>query len=296
MTLPLLEFSLAIAPIASASYLGICLALRAFQHRLIFVPCPTVERSPDDLDVPYEEVRLPAGDRPADGYVYGWWLPNADASLPTLLYLHGNGGNVGTNLTRAVGYRDLGFSVLLIDYRGYGRSPGPFPCERQVYADAELAWTHLVRGRQRPPENIYLYGHSLGGAIAIELAMHHPELAGAIVEGSFTSMLEMARATQRYRWLPLKWLVTQHFNSVAKLPNLNVPLLFVHGAEDDVVPAWMSKELHAVAPPPKTLLVVPDADHINVPSVGGETYLQSVRDFIARTESSLCGAPPVGNR
>jgi pimeloyl-ACP methyl ester carboxylesterase len=121
--------------------------------------------------------------------IHGWWVPaSATSEAPVWLFLHGNGSNVGDEVKRAFWFHQLGFSSLLIDYRGYGRSPGNFPTESSVYEDVEAAWNYLTQLRQIPPEKIFVYGHSLGGAIAIELALQHPEIAGLAVEGTFTAM------------------------------------------------------------------------------------------------------------
>src|SRR5207253_2018562 len=110
----------------------------------------------------------------------------ADPRAKVVLYLHGNDGNVSASMPAIAPLRELGYAVLLIDYRGYGESAGSFPSEQSVYLDAEAAWRYLTAERGVDARNLYIYGHSLGGAIAIELAVHHPEAAGLIVESSFT--------------------------------------------------------------------------------------------------------------
>jgi alpha-beta hydrolase superfamily lysophospholipase len=119
--------------------------------------------------------------------IHVWWIA-AQPDAKVLLYLHGNGINMGAAVANAHQFHQLGFSVLLIDYRGYGRSEGSFPTETRVYQDAVTAWDYLVKQRQIQPSQIFLFGHSLGGAIAIDLAVQHPDAAGLIVESSFTSM------------------------------------------------------------------------------------------------------------
>jgi len=291
----MLAFSLKLAGPLAGFYLLGCLTLYAAQTRLIFRPAATLRVTPDRLGVAAEDVWLEVRD--ADGgCVHGWWLPNPAPDAPALLYLHGNGGNIGSNLSRAIGFRDLGFSVLVIDYRGYGRSSGPAPNEARVYADAAAAWDYLAA--RYAPGDIFLYGHSLGGAIAIELARRQPHLAGAIVESTFTALRDMGADSPLYRLFPVDWLLTQHFDSRAKVPHLQVPLLFVHGTADAIVPARMSGELHAIAPDPKRLLLVPGAGHINVPVVGGTTYLDAVREFVAahhgrQLDPTLSQLPPV---
>ncbi|MCS6814450.1 MAG: lysophospholipase, partial [Cyanobacteria bacterium] len=172
----------------AAAYVSVCLLLLWQQARFIFFPHATLEKTPETFDLPYETVWIPvtaAKDKPE--HLHGWWIPARQPHGKVLLYLHGNTNNIGANVEHAGRFHRLGFSVLLVDYRGYGQSEGSFPSEQQVYADAEAAWHYLVQQRGINPEQIVIYGHSLGGAIAIELATRHPQASGLIVESSFTS-------------------------------------------------------------------------------------------------------------
>jgi len=175
--------------------------------------------------------------------------------------------------------------VFLIDYRGYGKSCPRFPCEKRVYEDVELAWNYLIRDRQIPPQNIILFGHSLGGAIAIELASRHPEVAGLIVESSFTSIREMVAVKKKYGIFPVNLLLHQKFDSLSKVPQLKMPILFTHGTADCMVPAWMSEVLFAASAEPKQLLMVPDADHIHVREAGGDRYHETIAQFLENISS-----------
>jgi len=198
-----------------------------------------------------------------------------------VLYLHGNGSNVGANVEHANRFHRLGFSVFPIDYRGYGKSQGDFPSESRVYEDAEVAWDYLVKQRGIHPNQIYIYGHSLGGAIAIDLAVRHPEAAGLIVEGSFTSVGAMVDFQKGLFWMfPTNFLLTQRFDSLSKVDRLQMPVLFIHGTADSVVPAQMSKKLFDAAPEPKQLYMVPDGGHNNVAEIGGAEYLQRLSQFL----------------
>ncbi|MEG4440990.1 alpha/beta fold hydrolase [Microcoleus sp. AT9_B5] len=198
-----------------------------------------------------------------------------------VLYLHGNASNVGANVEHADRFHRLGLSVFTIDYRGYGKSQGDFPSESQVYEDAQLAWDYLVKQRGINPNQIYIYGHSLGGAIAIDLAVRHPEAAGVIVEGSFTSTRAMVDFQKGLFWMfPIDFLLTQRFDSLSKVDRLQTPVLFIHGTADSVVPAQMSKKLFDAAPEPKQLYIVPDGGHTNVAQIGGAEYLQIVSKFL----------------
>jgi uncharacterized protein len=267
-----------------AAYLAICLLLYFRQSRLIFFPSATIETTPADLGLPYEEVWLPVKQPDKsinqNEQIHGWWIPAQGEAAGVLLYLHGNGINIGANINHAKRFHQLGLSVLIIDYRGYGRSVGRFPNEQRVYQDAEISWLYLTQTRQISPESILIYGHSLGGAIAINLATHHPDAAGLIVQSSFTSIREMVNRTPRYRWFPVNQLLHQRFDSISKVPQLQMPVLFIHGLVDTQVPASMSQALYQATPDPKRLYLVPMAGHNNVADTAGEEYLRVVQQFM----------------
>ncbi|MEG4574515.1 alpha/beta hydrolase [Microcoleus sp. N3A4] len=264
------------------AYIAACILLFILQTRLIFQPTPAIAKTPDAFNIAYQEVWLPVKTRsPKIEKLHGWWLPAANRqSLGTLLYLHGRGFNIGANINQSYRFRQLGFSVLLIDYRGYGRSQGSFPSEARVYEDAETAYNYLVKQRQLSPSEIFLYGHSIGGAVAVELAIAHPEAAGLIVQSSFTSMLDMVKRYSMMRLFPVRLLLTQKFDSLAKVKLLRIPVLFAHGTADPLIPAAMSKQLYAASPEPKKILLVPNAKHNNGDAFfNSSEYRQILVDF-----------------
>lgn len=285
-----LKTLLTVIEVGAIAYIAICLFMVFGQTRLIYMPSSVIEFTPDQLGLPYEDVWLPVGDSGLK--LHGWWLPNP-AATDVLLYLHGNGQNIGANIGQAQRYYQSGFSVLLIDYRGYGRSQGKFPYEAQLYQDAEAAWNYLIQQNVKP-QQIFLYGHSLGGAIAIDLAVRHPEAAGLIVEGTFTSMRDIAYLRREYRLLPINWLLTQRFDSLRKIKSLQMPLLLIHGSEDLVVPASMSQILFEAATVPKQILIVPGAGHNNVAAVGDTQYFDAVRHFreLVQQQQTLLESSP----
>ena len=289
MPLLLVTFSSAwlfVTAAAVAAYLLLYVCLWRFQARCIFFPTNTIERSPADLGVRCQQLRIPLNE--SDGRpqtLDAWWLPAHRENAPAVLYLHGNGDNISisTYADQAVRLRNLGLSVLLFDYRGFGRSDGAFPSEESVYQDAESAWRYLVEQLRMNSEPAFIYGHSLGGAIAIELAQRHPEAAGLIVESSFTSIREMARYFTIFRIFPLRHRLRHHFDSISKVPTLKVPVLFLHGTRDLTVPCRMSHELHAAAPEPKQLLIIRGGHHLDNAVIGGAVYLDTLRGFIDRS-------------
>lgn len=266
-------------------YLVVCLYLYFQQTRFIFFPSSIIEITPKAFNLKYQEVWLPV--TTASGKVekiHGWWIPATTTNAKTLLYLHGNGVNIGANAAHAHRFHQMGFAVLIIDYRGYGLSEGSFPSEKTVYQDATTAWDYLVKQQQIDPSNIFIYGHSLGGAIAIDLAVKQPKAAGLIVESSFSSVQNVANLRSLFRLFPISFLLNQHFDSINKVKNLRVPVLFIHGTNDNIIPDSMSKQLYAVAPKPKQLLIVPDADHNDVAEVAELQYSQAVKKFIQLTK------------
>ncbi|KOP28224.1 phospholipase [Hapalosiphon sp. MRB220] len=259
------------------TYCAVCILIFLQQTRFIFFPSPIIETTPTFLNLPYEEVWLPIQIQSHQvEYIHGWWLRANQSNGKVLLYLHGNGINIGANITNVSRFYQLGFSVLLIDYRGYGNSRGRFPNEKRVCEDAGIAWNYLVHQRQIAPSQIFIYGHSLGGATAIDLAIKQPEAGGLIVESSFTSIRQVVSYRKTFRMFPVDLILTQRFESIQKVPRLKMPVLFIHGISDITIPAIMSEKLYAAAPEPKKLLLVADAAHNNVAEVAPEEYLQAV--------------------
>ena len=148
-----------------------------------------------------------------------------------------------------------------------------------MYADAEAAWNYLVKQKRIDPNRIFIYGHSIGGAVAIDLATRHPEAAGLIAEATFTSIFDMARLRFRYRLLPMGLIVEQKFDSQKKVGHLKIPVLFIHGTKDALVPPEMSHRLYEKSSSPKRLAFIKGGGHNNSAAVGGEDYLRIIRQF-----------------
>ncbi len=259
-------------------YFLICWALWRWQTRLMFFPSSHLKATPADVGLGYEDVWLTVN----GGQVHGWWIPAAAGDSPVVLYLHGNASNLGDLVNRIKRFHRWGYGVWLIDYRGYGRSSGLFPNEQRVYEDAEAAWRYLVYQQRVPDQRIVLYGRSIGGAIALHLAAHHPDAAGVIVESTFTSMRAMADVQLPIPLLPVDYLLTQAFDSLAKARSLSPPILLIHGVADRTIPASMSQTLHEAVPSAKTLVLIEAAGHNDVPRVGGDRYADAVKGFIER--------------
>ena len=267
--------------VAFLLYAGECTYMWATQKAHIFEPTRTMQTTPDRMGVRYEELSIPSGHGEEKGELDAWWIPaDSPGNAPTLLYLHGNDRNISNNLEHTLRLQKLGFNVLLPDYRGYGRSSGGKPSEAKVFEDAESAWQYLIKWRGLDPHRTFIYGHSLGGAIAIDLAVRHPEAAGLIAESTFTSMKAMGEID--YGYLPVGLLLNQRFESLKKIPTLKIPLLIIHGTWDQRVPVEMGKMLYAAAPDPKKLLLIDGGEHSNSSAIGWVEYRDAVADFVKR--------------
>ena len=246
------------------------------------MPQRELSQTPADHHLTFEDLYLPVPSINGGGVerIHCWWIPSDHPAGRHLIYLHGSAFNIGANINHAGRFKRLGFSVLLISYRGYGQSDGNFPTEGQVYADAEAAWNYLTADRGIKPDDIFIYGHSLGGAVAINLAVSHPQAAGLIVEATFTSIADMGRQHSVYRLLPIDFITNQRFDSIGKMDRLRVPVLFLHGTDDRVVPFEMSRRLYKKATSPKKLKLILGGGHNNSARVGGTEYLDTVEEFI----------------
>jgi len=275
--------------LAAAAAASGCAYLDVKQRELIYRPVREVADTPADRGIAFEDVWLavPRASGDGDERVHGWWVPARDPHAPALLYLHGTRWSLGHHVGRLEQWRALGFSVLAIDYRGFGRSDGELPSEEEIYADAQAAWAHL-RLREPDAGRRFIYGHSLGGAVAIELAMRNPDAAGLIVESTFTSMRDMAERAG-YDRTTAGLVLTQRFDSLAKIERVAVPLMLIHGTGDRYVPVEMGKRLYAAAPEPKQLLLVEGAGHRDAFAVAFGRNPHAVRDFIRLARATGSG-------
>ncbi len=270
------RLTLAAAGIAGLLYAAACVYLWKEQRQLIFLPQAVVRRTPADVGVGFREVSIPVGKRSA---ISAWWLPaDSDQTAPaTLLYLRGNDGNLGQEADRLRALHRHGLPILAIDYRGYGRSSGPPPSESQLYEDAMAAWDHLVRTQGVDPGRIVIYGHSLGAAVATELALRRAPACGVVLEAAFTSMSEMGHL--EYPWIPVNWLLHERFDTLIKVGHLDLPIVFVHGTADNVVPPAMTERLYRAARGDKQLVMVKGAGHEEAMPAGGEPLMKAITDL-----------------
>ncbi len=223
------------------------------------------------------ELDLPVDARPDAPRIHAWWWADDNPKAPVVYYLHGARWNLTGHLNRIAQLRRFGFSVFAIDYRGFGKSDGDLPSEATVYEDAQAGWRWVV-AHEPDPARRFIYGHSLGGAVAVDLAASLPGGArGLVVESSFTNFADMASEVTR-GILPAAML-SQKFDSIGKIARVNMPVLIVHGEGDRYVPARFSEALYAAAAAPKRLLLVPNGSHNNSLAVGNSEYHRVLIDF-----------------
>lgn len=281
---------LAIASLTT--YLAAFALLYIMQPRLMYHPAHKLQTTPAAHNLPYEEIWVPAQNEAANANaekLHGWWIPQSKQTLGTIIYFHGAGHNIGFNVTQAFWLRQSGFNVLMMEYRGYGLSEGDFPTEASLYQDAETALAYVTQQQQIAESDIYLYGHSLGGAIAIDLASHHPNLGGLIIHNSFTSMAEMVARSNYARWFPVQWMLTQKFESLKKVSRLRMPILLIHAKGDPLIPVEMGERLFQAAPSPRKELVVVDTNvHNNAAAIYKDVrHLVRVKLFASGGRSML---------
>ena len=265
--------AISVLRIVVVAYVGLALLLFLFQSHFIYRPSDEMEGTPKSFGMEYEEVSL----KTEDGLKLNAWYVPAEGATHTLLFFHGNAGNISGRLASIDIFHRLGLSVLIVDYRGYGRSEGD-PSEEGTRLDALAAWDHLVTERKFAPDRIVIFGRSLGGGVAAQLARENRP-AALILESTFTSVPDMA--ADKYFFLPLRWLCRFSYDTQASLADTKCPVLVVHSADDDMIPFSHGKALFEAASEPKEMLT------ISGPHNGGmfesiDIYVPGLTDFLAR--------------
>ncbi len=239
----------------------------------LYFPTRAHESSPEQYGLTYADITLTPENAVS---LHGWWFSTPQA-MASLLFCHGNAGNISHRLDNIAHLVAVGFNVLIFDYRGYGLSQGQ-PSEAGLYQDAMATWGHFL-DLASPPRLIF--GRSLGGAVAIELARHVQKegLDGLIIESTFTSLGDMARQV-----LPLpgiKWLV-DGYPSLHRLKTVQTSLLVIHGERDELIPFQQGQQLFEAANPPKFFYPIPQAGHNDTYPVGGRSYFERLVSFARR--------------
>ena len=263
-----------------------CAWLDAKQRQIIYrpTPAPALDPSQDTSFWRYGDeaffLEVPGSTPPQR--VALWWLPHSDPRAPTLLYLHGTFRHLVGNKPKIEALRQAGFSVLAVDYRGWGQSTAITPSETSIVQDAQLAWDELLRRESRPARRV-IYGHSMGTGVAVALAsrLSHPaDFAGLILESAFTSFTDIATEAGFWASLAIR-LNNERFASIDRITQIRAPLLMLHGEQDHTVPMVLGERLFAAANAPKHWVQIREAQHSDLQRVGHAAYQAAIARFKA---------------
>jgi len=242
------------------------------QPKFVYFPTSELVLTPNNIQLGYEDVFIKTA---SNTTIHGWFIPHNNPR-GTLLFFHGNGGNISHRLDSLAIFNALGLSVLIIDYSGYGQSEGK-PTEQGTYQDAEAAWQFLLTEKLLNPKDIIIFGRSLGGSVAIWLAHQYMPRA-LIVESAFSSISDIGK--HYYPYLPVKYLARIKYPSIKRLATVKCPVLFVHSPDDDIVPYKFGRKLFAAANEPKEFLDI-QGGHNDGFFVSGKHYINGLDKFIS---------------
>ena len=257
--------------ILGVGYAAILVIMYLFQSAFVYFPSRTLTATPEMLGLEYSEVHVRTSD---DIGLHGWYIP-ADESRGTLLFFHGNAGNISGRLESIEQFHSLGLNVFIFDYRGYGKSEGS-PSEAGTYRDAEAVWRHLTEVREESPDRIVLFGRSLGGGVASWLASE-VEAGALVLESTFTSAVDLAG--EIYPFLPVRWLMHIRYPAIDYLEEVTYPVMVAHSEGDDVVPYHHGQALYEAANEPKFWMEM-QGQHNDGFIVTGSAYVTSWDRFL----------------
>jgi len=264
-----------ISILAAGMYGALCFYLFLVQDRLIYypnVPSRELTASPADIGLHYKSVTLSTSDNVK---LHGWFIP-ASAEKGTLLFFHGNAGNISHRLDSLKIFHDLGLAVLIIDYRGYGLSQGSIS-EQGTYLDAEAAWSYLTESRKIPAQEIVVFGRSLGAAVAANIASRKSP-GVLILESAFTSIADMG--AKLYPFFPVRFLSRFKYDTRKALRSVSCPVLIIHSRDDMTIPLDNGIKLYESLKEPKQFLEI-RGDHNGGFLESGKVYADNIREFIA---------------
>ncbi len=251
-------------------YVLLCVAGCAFQESLVFIPREKIETNPSRWGMAYKEFFV------GSDKIHCWWIPVKDPDAKTVLFCHGNAGNISNRLdTIRVYTEELNCNVMIFDYSGYGLSGGKVG-EKATYQNARDVYSKLVDEMKIDPKKLILHGRSLGGAIASNLAVEKP-CCGLILESCFTSIKDMAQTI--FRSLPVGWVIRIKYRTIDNVRSVKVPVLVVHSDEDEIIPFSMGLRLYEAAPRPKRWLKIA-GDHNGGWMESQKVYTEGMKDFI----------------
>lgn len=261
-------------------YLVLSLYIYFAQSQMVFLPQAAIESSPEAIGLEFEEIQIVTSDSVE---IHGWFVP-AQKSRGTLLFSHGNAGNISHRLQLIQLFHNLDLDVMIFDYRGYGQSGGK-PDEKGTYRDIRAVWDHLTNERMIPSDRILVIGRSLGAAVATHLVYElaeegSPSPAGVILESPFTSIPDMGAAL--YPFLPVRLLARINYDNLANVRRIHVPMLVVHSVDDEITPFSHGVAVFDAANEPKTFVEI-SGSHDDAYFVAEERYLRAIRRFIEQT-------------
>ena len=261
--------------IAAVGYGAIVVTIYLMQGRMLYlanVPGRELTARPADVGLDYEDVWIETEDGVR---LHGWYVPGE--SSRTLLFFHGNAGNISHRIDSIRQFHSLGLSIFIIDYRGYGRSGGKTN-EQGIYRDADAAWQYLTENRGLRDGDIIVFGRSMGASAGAKLATKEQPL-GVIVESSFTSVPEIAQ--ELYPWLPVRWLSRLRHATRDYVADINCPVLVVHSRDDEIVPYRHGEAIFDAANEPRSLLTL-RGGHNDAWLLDESNYVSGLRDFIQK--------------
>jgi fermentation-respiration switch protein FrsA (DUF1100 family) len=247
--------------------------IRSLLNSLLYFPSRAIIETPNRAGLAYRDLGLETDDGER---LHGWWIDARTDSLGHLLLCHGNAGNVGGRVLHAALLTAIGFDVLVFDYRGYGRSSGK-PSEEGTYRDARAALTCLLEQPGADPGRVFYLGESLGGAVALDLALERPP-AGLVLLSAFTGVRQLGRV--HYPFIPAA-LVPDAYPTLRRIHELHAPLLVLHGDRDDIVPLSHGRALFEAAPGPKRLHVFPGLGHNDLVPLAGAEFARVIASWVS---------------
>ena len=248
------------------------------ENSIIFYPDKNLDDNPSNWNLSCKDVRFVTSDGEK---LHGWFFP-LSGKAPVLLFCHGNAGNISHRIENVERLVNRGISVFLFSYRGYGLSSGR-PSENGIYRDGVAAYDYVTESEKISPDRIAVFGRSLGGAVAIEVALQR-KVRCMIIENTFTSIRGMSKTL--FPWLLFSPFLPHHYDNITKIADVSVPKLIVHGKNDKIVPFKMGKELFALATGNKIFLPVDGAGHNDTYVVGGKAYFDAIANFTSSHTSS----------
>jgi len=254
-------------------YVLILLLMYFMQSAMVYHPQKTLAANPVAIGLDYEDVKFQTEDGVS---LHGWFVPY-DSVDTTILYFHGNAGNISGRLETIQLLHQLGLNVLIFDYRGYGQSEGT-PSEQGTYNDALAAWKYLEENKGIPKDRIVVMGRSLGGSVAAWLAARKAP-AATIVESTFTSAI--ALGAELYPWLPVRWISKFEYNTLENIQRIDSPLFMAHSRDDEVVPFHHGERLFKTAKEPKTFVELRGSHGTAFLDTGAQ-YREAMREFLQK--------------